>query len=334
MPSLKRPPASRPGASGRRSIPRLKRPRRRRLNRRASPSLKRPRRRRGGRRRVPSAKPCSVWSGVAGPRSIPVGWGQTRRGYVVTCELPCSRAFAGALVSRRSSATSPMGWRAAWPGSAPCTTGWSGTARVRSPRGAARPRASSPSAAGSRSAGSSSTRATARPRARSSAATASYTTTSRPAAGSPTSSTSSTSSTAGASASTPASTATTRAVVSERLAEERKRMRPLPKVLPDTDRRFVTRVAPQPYLGFDRNDYSLDPRLVGRRVEVRASDRADRGLPRHGRARLPPRARLRRRPHRHRPRPPGGARSPAGRAQARRGATPTSSAARLRATTS
>jgi transposase len=33
------------------------------------------------------------------PRSeIPVGWGQTRRGYVVTCELPYSRAFAGALI--------------------------------------------------------------------------------------------------------------------------------------------------------------------------------------------------------------------------------------------
>jgi transposase len=33
------------------------------------------------------------------PRSeIPVGWGQTRRGYVVTCELPYSRAFAGTLV--------------------------------------------------------------------------------------------------------------------------------------------------------------------------------------------------------------------------------------------
>ena len=29
---------------------------------------------------------------------VPVGWGQTRRGYVVTCELPYSRAFAGALV--------------------------------------------------------------------------------------------------------------------------------------------------------------------------------------------------------------------------------------------
>jgi transposase len=64
---------------------------------------------------------------------------------------------------------------------------------------------------------------------------------------------------------------TTRAVVSERLAEERQRMRPLPEVLPDTDRRFVVRVAPQPYLRFDRNDYSLDPRLVGRRVEVRVS---------------------------------------------------------------
>jgi transposase len=33
------------------------------------------------------------------PRSeIPVGFGQTRRGYLVTCELPYSRAFAGALV--------------------------------------------------------------------------------------------------------------------------------------------------------------------------------------------------------------------------------------------
>ena len=31
-------------------------------------------------------------------REVPVGWGQTRRGYVVTCELPYSRAFVGALV--------------------------------------------------------------------------------------------------------------------------------------------------------------------------------------------------------------------------------------------
>jgi Mu transposase-like protein len=61
---------------------------------------------------------------------------------------------------------------------------------------------------------------------------------------------------------------TTRAV-SERLAEERARMRPLPGRLPESDRRFVLRVPAQPYLRFDRNDYSLDPRLVGRRVEVR-----------------------------------------------------------------
>jgi hypothetical protein len=61
---------------------------------------------------------------------------------------------------------------------------------------------------------------------------------------------------------------TTRALVSERLASERRAMRPLPEAMPDVDRRFVVRVAPQPYLRFDRNDYSLDPRLVGRRVEL------------------------------------------------------------------
>ena len=33
----------------------------------------------------------------------------------------------------------------------------------------------------------------------------------------------------------------------------------------------MIRVPAQPYLRFDRNDYSLDPRLVARRVEVRAS---------------------------------------------------------------
>ena len=66
---------------------------------------------------------------------------------------------------------------------------------------------------------------------------------------------------------------TTRAIVSERLAEEHERMRSLPAILPDTDRRLTTRVASQPYLRFDRNDYSLDPRLIGRRVEVRAGQR-------------------------------------------------------------
>jgi hypothetical protein len=59
----------------------------------------------------------------------------------------------------------------------------------------------------------------------------------------------------------------------DRLAEEREVMRPLPDREPDVDRRWVMRVAPDPYLGLDTNDYSLDPDLVGRRVEVRASQR-------------------------------------------------------------
>jgi hypothetical protein len=40
---------------------------------------------------------------------------------------------------------------------------------------------------------------------------------------------------------------------------------------PDLDRRWVTRVPADPYLRFDTNDYSLDPALAGRRVEVRVS---------------------------------------------------------------
>lgn len=64
---------------------------------------------------------------------------------------------------------------------------------------------------------------------------------------------------------------TTRAVPAERLLEERERMRPLPQVLPDVDRRTVVRVAQQPYVRVDRNDYSIDPRFAGRRVEVRVS---------------------------------------------------------------
>jgi hypothetical protein len=50
-------------------------------------------------------------------------------------------------------------------------------------------------------------------------------------------------------------------------------MAPLPARTPDVDRRWVTRVPPDPHLRFDTNDYSLDPELVGRRVEVRASQR-------------------------------------------------------------
>ncbi len=59
----------------------------------------------------------------------------------------------------------------------------------------------------------------------------------------------------------------------DRLLEEREVMAPLPAVGPDVDRRWVLRVAPDPYLRFDTCDYSLDPALVGRRVEVRITDR-------------------------------------------------------------
>ena len=57
----------------------------------------------------------------------------------------------------------------------------------------------------------------------------------------------------------------------DRLQEELPAMRVLPEREPDVDRRLVMRVAPDPFLRFDTNDYSLDPALVGRRVEVRVS---------------------------------------------------------------
>ncbi len=66
---------------------------------------------------------------------------------------------------------------------------------------------------------------------------------------------------------------TIRARPIDRLTEEREMMRPLPAKAPDSDRRWVMRVPPDPYLRFDTNDYSLDPGLVGRRVEVRVSQR-------------------------------------------------------------
>jgi transposase len=59
----------------------------------------------------------------------------------------------------------------------------------------------------------------------------------------------------------------------DRLAAEREAMAPLPATPPDTDRCWVLRVPADPHLRFDTNDYSLDPRLAGRRVEVRVSER-------------------------------------------------------------
>ena len=65
---------------------------------------------------------------------------------------------------------------------------------------------------------------------------------------------------------------TLRARPIDRLIEERQVMAALPAP-PDVDRRSVLRVPPDPYLRFDTCDYSLDPGLVGRRVDVRVSER-------------------------------------------------------------
>ena len=64
-----------------------------------------------------------------------------------------------------------------------------------------------------------------------------------------------------------------RAVPAERLREELASMRALPEPMPPTAIRRVVRVPQQPYLRFDTNDYSLDPRFAGRRVEARIGQR-------------------------------------------------------------
>ena len=64
---------------------------------------------------------------------------------------------------------------------------------------------------------------------------------------------------------------TIRAVPAERLIEETPRMRALPARMPDIDRRQVVRVSAQPLVRVDRNDYSIDPRFAGRRVELRVT---------------------------------------------------------------
>jgi transposase len=66
---------------------------------------------------------------------------------------------------------------------------------------------------------------------------------------------------------------TLRARPVDRLLEEQRVMAQLPQAMPDTARRWVMRVPPDPYLRVDTNDYSLDPALVGRRVEVRVDQR-------------------------------------------------------------
>ncbi len=70
---------------------------------------------------------------------------------------------------------------------------------------------------------------------------------------------------------------TLRARPIDRLREELEVMPGLPQ-MPDTSRRWTMRVPPDPHLRFDTNDYSLDPQLVGRRVEVRIDQRTVRAV--------------------------------------------------------
>ncbi len=64
-----------------------------------------------------------------------------------------------------------------------------------------------------------------------------------------------------------------RAVPVERLVVEQERMRALPEPMPQSALRSVLRVPQQPYFRFDTNDYSLDPSFAGRRVELTIGQR-------------------------------------------------------------
>jgi transposase len=59
----------------------------------------------------------------------------------------------------------------------------------------------------------------------------------------------------------------------DRLPEDLAAMAPLLHEAPDLDPRIVLRVPADPHVRVDTCDYSLDPRLVGRRVEVRIGQR-------------------------------------------------------------
>lgn len=65
--------------------------------------------------------------------------------------------------------------------------------------------------------------------------------------------------------------ATTRMRPAEAIFEDRGAMMGFPPVLPDPSWRFTTRLARDHYVRVDTNDYSLNPRYVGRRVDVRVT---------------------------------------------------------------
>jgi hypothetical protein len=64
---------------------------------------------------------------------------------------------------------------------------------------------------------------------------------------------------------------TTKVRPSEAIWEDRGSMLAFPPVLPDTSLRFGLRLARDHYVRVDTNDYSVNPRFVGRRIEVRVT---------------------------------------------------------------
>ena len=64
---------------------------------------------------------------------------------------------------------------------------------------------------------------------------------------------------------------TTRRRPAEALYEDRGAMMPFPPVLPDPSWRFTTRLPRDHYVRVDTNDYSVNPRFVGRRIDVRVT---------------------------------------------------------------
>jgi transposase len=207
---------------------------------------------------------------------IPVGWGQTRRGWLVTAALGYSRAIAAALVFQKTAPDLLWGMRRCLEsfGAVPETLVWDREAAMHA--GGGRPTEELASFCGALPAGwvildqgdcqakglleraHRFLRSSFEP-ARSFASELDYQAQLDRWVGE---------------RANPRRHQGIRAVPAERLVEERKRMRALPEPMPRTETRFVLRVSPQPYFRFDRNDYSLDPRLVGRRVEVRAGQRA------------------------------------------------------------
>lgn len=205
-------------------------------------------------------------------REIPVGWGQTRRGYVVTAKLPYSRAFAGALIfsKRFCDIAWGMGRCLERLGALPKKLVWDREGAIHA--GGGRPTEDFAAFCGQLSLGWIILEAG------DCQAKGSLEREHRFLHGN---------FEAGRCFANPLDFQhqldrwsdkvnrrrhrSTRAVISERLAFEHRRMRELPAEMPETSHRQVLRVPPQPYLRLDRNDYSLDPHLVGRRVEIRAT---------------------------------------------------------------